>query len=231
VRDPYPNSIRIRHAATPLRLIFWGLLICVLDFTFAEKSGGYGFRFDFLNDVVGTCMIAAGVYWLAEFPVSEAYRKAMAFAKAMSFLSIASAVLEHFVVPMGSPLGLLMIVVNAFVIAGIIVFCEAMCWLCESAALGHLANSWSKTFTSLVYLYAIPMGILQSWSLWRLYCDHSAGPVKIQSPSAFFVIAIALLLISIIPLLQLLFTLHRMREAADSRPSMWHKSRSETSSK
>lgn len=48
----------ISKAVTPLRMIFWGALLCILDFSFSSyssRNGGpaSGFQFDILNDLLG----------------------------------------------------------------------------------------------------------------------------------------------------------------------------------
>ena len=69
----------IRDAIRPLRFIFWGGLICVLDFKVTEMSSSGGWQFDFLNDFVGMLMIVWGVTQLGKIDVHERYGKALSF--------------------------------------------------------------------------------------------------------------------------------------------------------
>ena len=42
-----------RQIVTPLRLIFWGGIICVLDFTVSDTVNGHGWKVDLISDFVG----------------------------------------------------------------------------------------------------------------------------------------------------------------------------------
>jgi hypothetical protein len=46
-------KLSIKHAVAPLRMIFWGGLLCVFDITFSQTTNGQGFKFDILNDALG----------------------------------------------------------------------------------------------------------------------------------------------------------------------------------
>ncbi len=82
------NGFDIKRAIGPLRLIFWGGIICVLDF----KING----FDLLNDVAGTIMIAWGVFSLGGMSVHEHYSRVMLFVKIVAVLYVFQAVMGHF---------------------------------------------------------------------------------------------------------------------------------------
>ena len=64
-----PQLYDIRSAVRPLRLIFWGGVVWILDF----KING----FDLLNDVVAALLVAVGVYRLARIDAGERYGRVM----------------------------------------------------------------------------------------------------------------------------------------------------------
>src|SRR5678816_1930632 len=86
-----------RRAITPLRLIFWGGLLCIFDVSFTQTSNGQGFKCDVLNDVVGAVLIAAGVVRLSAIPVHDRYAAVMRVVRIVSFLAVLDAIREVFV--------------------------------------------------------------------------------------------------------------------------------------
>ena len=75
----------IRRTILPLRLVFWGGLICVFDLTFSQTVNGEGWEFDVLNDFVGMFMITWGVFQLAKIHVHERYCTATLFVRPSSW--------------------------------------------------------------------------------------------------------------------------------------------------
>jgi len=49
------NSAEVAFHA--LGRIFWGILICILDFKLSQTTNGEGFKFDVISDVIGTILI------------------------------------------------------------------------------------------------------------------------------------------------------------------------------
>ena len=50
----------VNQAITPLRLIFWGGLLCIFDFHLTQITNDHGFKFDVLSDALGTILITVG---------------------------------------------------------------------------------------------------------------------------------------------------------------------------
>ena len=48
--DATMNEHTVERAITPLRLIFWGGLLCYLRFTLSETTNGRGFKLDVFDD-------------------------------------------------------------------------------------------------------------------------------------------------------------------------------------
>src|SRR5678816_1647861 len=98
---PFRRSIvmldwqQVHAAVRPLRLIFWGALIWIIDLTFTTTTNGTGFRFDLLDDTLATVMISVAVFRLARAPVPRPYPAVMAFIKVVAILAVCDTALRH----------------------------------------------------------------------------------------------------------------------------------------
>jgi hypothetical protein len=199
----------VRRAVKPLRLIFWGGLLCIFDITFGQTTNGRGFRCDILNDAVGAFLIAWGVFALAEIRVDERYKQAMTFVKIMSVLAVLNAVRAHFVFNMPTLLSFLLTVYGLVSLAAIVVFCIAMRWFCEVAWLPEAARSWQTTTVLFVLIYAVPLGLFNLASCFAILTGKSfhinLGPF-----------ALLLLPVFAIPIVHLFVSTSRMAKSAES---------------
>ena len=82
------TSYDIRFTISPLRLIFLGGLVCVLDFRLNQ--------FDLVNDLVGMVMITWGVFKMSKFDIHNRYSMAMLFIKIVAVLSCFKAFYDQF---------------------------------------------------------------------------------------------------------------------------------------
>ena len=71
-----PDSKRI---IAPLRLIFWGIIICLVGIRLEH--------FDIINDFVGMVMISWGVILLSRISISDSYRQWMLFVVIVAIIS------------------------------------------------------------------------------------------------------------------------------------------------
>lgn len=140
----------------------------------------------------------------------------MKFLKAAALLAIAEALLGHFVVPPNHPLNLLIWPLRACSVAATVLFCFAMRWLSQAHGLGQSVASWRTTCWLMIWLYLVPIGLLQLAGLVAML--GRSGRIEIQSvPLA--VIGIVVLLI---PGIHLLISLRRMSSEAESRRFFLH---------
>lgn len=151
------QSHEIKKAVGPLRLIFWGGMICILDFSITDNAT---YKFDIISDVIGTIMITVGVFRLAEFEVHRRYSSAISFVKIIAILGIVAAIREHFLFQSPLPIVFVELLVGLASLGAVIALCVAMRWLSEDAGLGRAAQSWQTTMVLFVVLYALPMGLL-----------------------------------------------------------------------
>src|SRR5262249_52012419 len=117
----------VRSAIRPLRLIFWGGLLWILDF----KIDG----FDILNDVLASILVAVGVSRLAAGQVSDRYCRVMWFVRLIAWVSIVAVLIKMAAGNFPEPFAMLMTLFTLAQLASIIAFCVAMRWFCLEAGL------------------------------------------------------------------------------------------------
>jgi hypothetical protein len=198
------DGFDIKRAIDPLRLIFWGGIICVLDF----KING----FDILNDVVGTIMIAWGVFRLGGMSVHEHYSRTMMFVKVVAAVCIFEAVSGHFRYQVNDFVSLLTHLFGMAKVLATVVFCIAMRWLCQAGGLTRSRESWKMTAILFGVIYLVPWGVF-----------HIAGLLATITRRPFHFnlgpIVLLLLVVFVVPLVHLFMSTSRMKREAESIPA------------
>ena len=150
----------LRRAILPLRLVFWGGLLCLLDFKISEIRNGSGWNFDFLNDLAGMLMITGAVFRLGGFDLDRRYDRAMRYVKVVSVLATLRALDAHFIYPEGDLLTLVRHLFGIAVILSLVVFVRSMQRLSDAAGLFRAAASWRFTRLLFLCIYVVPLGLL-----------------------------------------------------------------------
>jgi hypothetical protein len=194
--DMFPPDVL--KAVGPLRLIFWGGLICVFD----VKVNG----FDFLNDFIGAGLVAWGVLALSGIHVHARYRSRMNFVSVVAVLSMLEAFLAHFPIP-SDPVNFVFAVLGLIAMISTVLFCVAMRWFCEEAQLDGCIESWRTTTVLFILIYCVPLG---------LFYFAVAIAILLQESFSIKLGAAGLLLIPVffLPLIHLFISTSRMRQAA-----------------
>jgi hypothetical protein len=94
------NEQSVRQAITPLRMIFWGGLLCIFDITFSQTTNGQGFKCDILDDTLGAILITVGVFKLSAIAVPGRYATVMGFVRIVSVLAVLNTIRAHFIMPL-----------------------------------------------------------------------------------------------------------------------------------
>ena len=191
----------IRRTIGPLRLIFWGGLICVFDFKIND--------FDLLHDLIGSLMIACGVFTLSGINVHEPYAKAMRFVQVVVVLSCLTTLMDQFGYPRSNFISTLLWLFGTVEMIAIVVFCVAIRWLCIRAELVESTRSWRTTTLLFTFIYLIPLGLF--------YC---AAAIAIATSSSFNIqlgpAGLLLIPIFFAPLVHLFISTSRMKNEAMS---------------
>lgn len=192
-----------KKAITPLRLVFWGGVVCVFDVRFN--------RFDILNDVVGAILIACGVFGLGDLRIHRRYRDALLFVKIISVLAVAEAINSHVRYELPRPAYFVLHLYGIAKMLATVVFCLAMRWLCVAGGLTKSERSWKTTTVLFAVIYLAPWGILHLvWIgciITRRSFNVNLGPE-----------VLLLLFIFFIPLIHLFVSTSRMRREVASIP-------------
>ncbi len=203
------NRHAVKHAITPLRLIFWGALLCIFDFTFTEMRNGQGFRFDILNDTLGSILIAVGVFRLSALSVHDRYATAMKFVQVVSVLAVLDSIRDHFIMPLDPVVQFALNLLGVASLVAIVVFCVAMRWFCENAGLREASTSWSTTTKLFVFIYLFPMGLFYAISALAIVSNSSFN-------LNFGAADLLLVPVFLLPLIHLFVSASRMKRAAET---------------
>jgi hypothetical protein len=185
------HRIDIVHAARPLRHVFWGALLVLLDVAFAVSSGGEGFRIDILNDTLGMALITAAVARLRGIPVSASYATRMKFIHWVSILGVIETAVGHLIFAQPWLLTFLLQILGMAKIVALLLFCACMRDLCVEGMLAEAARRWRTTLALFVALYGIPLGLLQIAGIITMSTGDSfyidLGPGMLVIGAIFFV--------------------------------------------
>jgi hypothetical protein len=207
-----PNEIR--GAIVPLRLVFWGGLLCVLDFSFSRTVNGEGWSFDILSDFVGMAMITVGTMRLARFEVPGLYGAAVVFVNLVAVLCCVDAIHDHFVYRVPVAVVVAEGLLGLASLCATVTFCVAMKRLCAEAELRRSESSWRTTTILFVVIYLIPLGLF-----------YAASLIAILARSRFRIdlgpIGFLLVPIFLVPLIHLFVSTSRMAGEAGSKSMEW----------
>jgi len=204
----------VRKSILPLRLIFWGALLCIIDITFTITTNGQGFQLDIFDDTVGTILIAFGVSRLASMQVHRKYTSVMRFVQTIAILSILDSIRAHFVTPLPNELIIIINLFQIIMLAAIISFIIAMRWFCDKAGLVMSSRSWRTSKFLFIWIYLFPLGI---WYLISIVATAISKPFSIDLGLAWpFLLPVLFLLfvILLIPFIHLFITTSRMMREA-----------------
>lgn len=185
------HRVEIVHAVRPLRHIFWGALLVLLDVAFTLTSGGEGFRIDILNDTLGMALITAAVARLRGIPVSASHAARMKFIHWVSILVVIESAIDHLIFARPWLLTFLWQILGMAKIVALLLFCACMRDLCVEGMLARAARRWRTTLVLFVFLYGIPFGSLQIAGLITMLAGGSfhidLGPGMLVIGAIFFV--------------------------------------------
>lgn len=141
--QPPLGKDRLEKTIKALGLIFWGAVLCWLDFTYTWTRSGEGFSIDLLNDVVGLALIIAGVDTLRRLPIRGWYRGALTFVEVTACLDMLRAIAAHDIGPWSEEAAVLFALIGIAASIGVAVFAVAMRRLAVVAELESSARLWT----------------------------------------------------------------------------------------
>ncbi len=144
-------------ATGPLRCIFWGALLLVLDLTIWSGR----ISFDVLSDFVGALLIAVGIVHLASIEVDPVYERRLRFVLVIAWLQVlASPPITFFsinwprwMVAAGFLFGIASLV-------ALLLFLFSMNRMCRATGLERSTPSWRLTARLVGVVYVVPLGLI-----------------------------------------------------------------------
>ncbi len=203
----------ITQAVTPLRMIFWGGMLCVFDFSFSSTTSidgqsHTGWRFDILNDFIGMFLIAVGIAKLSKFGIDQSFQSRMQFVFVCALLNCVEAFFGHFIFDSPMILNVLSNVLGLVSLCAIVMFCTSMHRLSSAFDLARSAESWLVTRLLVIILWVVPLGLLYVVGLGALLTGQSAH-------WNVGMLIIPILIVFVIPLIHLFVSSSRMRHEAE----------------
>jgi hypothetical protein len=192
---------------TPLRLVFWGGILCLFDFTWSWTGGREGFKFDLLDDFIGMILVTVGLFRIASMSGPGRVRIGLNFLGGIAVVSSAAALLDHFIFPRDPWMAWVTQLLGLAELGGMAVFAALMAVLCGELGLDRAARSWRTTTILFVLIYGLPLGAL-----------YVAGMAYMAANSSFRIdlgpAGLLLLPVFAIPLVHLFVSTSRMRRDA-----------------
>ena len=163
----------VKKALKPLKFIFWGGILCVIDFKHTSTVNGSGVSFDFLNDFIGMLMITYGVFKLSEITIDMSYSKMMNFVKIIAVISSIKAFEGHFLYQKSElySVGVTLLMIAELV--AIMLFCTSMITFSNEADLTESSGKWSLTRLLFGIIYVIPLGLFYLASIFAILTRQS----------------------------------------------------------
>ena len=210
--SPKLHPTQAEAARSGLQKIFWGTLLCVLDFWLSYSVNGSGFRIDVLNDVAGILLILWGLGQLAPLWDEPSYRNGLSACKVLAIIALIQAALDHIIVRWPPPLSVASSALGLLSLLAVLFFCQAMRTFCWLGQLLDSEQSWRLSTKLFLILNFLPAAILQAASV-VLYWMGRSQTVRLSSPAMApaMSLAIPLLIAAIVPLIHILLSISRTR--------------------
>ncbi len=154
---------QVLSAIRPLRLVFWGGLLCVIDAPPLAFGGPVPLRLDVLNDAAGMILVAVGVFRLARIrvhpPWNDHYGATMRWVRAVAMVGVAEAIVAQIVFSRPPLLEICLAGFRIVQVGTMVLLCLSMRWLCAEAGLPSARRSWDFTTGFFVCVWLIPLGL------------------------------------------------------------------------
>jgi hypothetical protein len=198
-------------ARNALDKVFWGTLICLVDFNISQTANGSGIRFDVISDVVGAALIAWGVGQLRPLVAESAYAGIMSFCQIVAVGAVLEALVKHLVIDWPLPARLVSMAFSLACLVAIYRFCFAMQLFCRWLGLFEIEQSWRTSQTLFLWLNLIPALLMQAVGLFGMVNSQAMhfniGPL-----------AILLVVAALIPVIHILVSIRRTGSALFTVP-------------
>ena len=172
------NIINTKMEKIPrnLNLIFWGIILAVVDIDFYAVNNQIGMQIDFLPDIVGAIMICVGVFNIAKIPVSNPlFSSSMLFVKIATLLFILLSVDDFFIYIDSSFTYYTRQFFSIIIDFSMVVFCVAMIILSKEKELTESFKNWKIARNLFLFVYVLPYLLITIFSTLHIFYIHQLG--------------------------------------------------------
>lgn len=156
----YCDEEDIQDLCRALTMVFWGGLICIIDFKYSRLVNGQGFTIDIISDTVGMILITIGVFKIAALLDDNTFKGAMLFIKIVAILGIIETIHNHFVYEVPRFLSYFSYTFGLLTLAAIVLFLFIMRYLSNELEFDESRRLWTITIILVVIIYVFPLGFI-----------------------------------------------------------------------
>lgn len=194
----------LHRADLPLKQIFWGILLVLLDFSLTLNSGGSGVSCDILHDVIGYLLISVGAGSLARIVPTGPQQKRLVLCQFIAILSIPFAILNSFIFERLPLISAMESAMSLAQLIGLCVFSHSL-WVLAAQRQMRVTKLLQVATALLVVCSLLPLGMF-----------YLMGTVVSLTGQTFTrdltaVVVVAMLVLMLAPTIVLLVAISRMR--------------------
>lgn len=196
-----------------LNLIFWGVLIIIIDLSYWKTTNDSGFKIDLVNDLIGAIMIYNGVSQIGKLKISRpSYVGQMLVATVAAGIQFFFALADFVIFKSSYAFDLIMSLLSLVVILGGLRFCKAMTTLCEEKSLPKSKERWELSRKLLFWIYWIPSLVGNLLDICLSFANAKRYQWKVDLGLTAGNGFVVLIIVFLIPLIFTLYTIYEMRK-------------------
>ena len=192
----------LRNAVRPLRCVFWGALLCVLDITIDG--------FDLLPDTLGLVILGFGIVPLLPFADNPSYKTPMYFVVVVYVVSLLDTVRATLSLQVPAGYDVFERLLSLAEPAAVVIFVGCMRKLCAWHRRILAEASWRKTEKLWLWIYLVPLATI---TLLDIAYRINGESFRVDLGPA----ALLLIPVFLAPLVHFFMSTSRMSAAASAR--------------
>lgn len=152
----------------PLRAIFWGAVIGILDFNITVQRADVQYRFDLINDTLGMVLIAWAVLQIMQINLDHQFRRRMRFVSLVAILAVLDTARSYVIMEYPPIVSLLFAAFELIALIAVWVFCNAMGQVSSTLQLSDAEQSWRTTRWLCLLIFTPPAAIGGMINVYRM---------------------------------------------------------------
>lgn len=199
----------MKECIDKLNLIFWGLIVIMIDISYTNTINGVGINIDIVNDLIGSIMIFRGVSFFADLTFeNKNYVHSTMMAILGSILLIIETIFDFLIFEGFHSLDFLASLIDIFIVYAAIHFCKAMRIFSEEKLLKDSIEGWKLTEVLFFWILLIP-SVVFTFLGWVVFLFDL--PLIFHFGDDFWVLMVLGICIMLIPYIHSLITMLGMK--------------------